>query len=142
MKNDTIPNKSHNFLSLAIAMALGTAIGILFAPKSGQEMRKDTADKALEIARKFKNTKEEITSKVKNIFGEANDQLERDYIQIKSNILASIDELKDKKDLTKDKFKEISDSYIKQFAREKKLNKDVMENLSNDLNTLWEDLKK
>ena len=41
-------------LGLAIAVALGASLGILFAPKKGSETQKDISEKASLLAKKFK----------------------------------------------------------------------------------------
>lgn len=52
-------------LGTLLGAALGAVAGILYAPKSGKETRKDLGDKAKEIARKGKDFAERESKELK-----------------------------------------------------------------------------
>lgn len=135
-------NGSLPLLGLGVAMAIGAAMGLMFAPKSGEEMRKDTADKAMEIAKKFKKTRAEVTAMVEAIFGEVSEELEKNYIEIRGNILAMIDDIKEKGELTRKNYDEAVDKTVRQFSKGKKWSKETVNKLKKSLDDEWKDISK
>ena len=82
---------------LMVGTVIGSAIGILFAPKSGKETRKEIKDKSMEAA-----------TTVKNVTGEK-------YIELKNNINDDIKLAKKTKEIVvenvKDGYEDIKDDF-------------------------------
>ena len=79
-------NKGKILISLLIGGAVGSAIALLFAPKSGREIRSDISQKTKEIIEDGKNTSEQLWTgtkeKVGNIMDGANEILNKARILI------------------------------------------------------------
>ncbi|NLM05531.1 MAG: YtxH domain-containing protein [Tissierellia bacterium] len=71
---------------LAIGALLGGISGILFAPKSGEETRKDISNKATEVGNNVKHKAHELK-----------DQTVELQEKIKANVKTRMDSMKDKK---------------------------------------------
>ena len=61
-----------NAMKFVIGAAVGTSLGVLFAPKKGSETRADLKKKAKELSEKlknveFKDVKEEIDRRMKKL---------------------------------------------------------------------------
>lgn len=128
-------------LALALAGAIGAALGLMFAPKSGEEMREDITHRAQDLAVKFKKSKEDVQQSIMKIFGQVSDELEKDYVQLRANVMAEIDELKDKKDLTKDRYSELVSRAIKSYSKGKEWTKESMQDLRKHFEDEWSDIK-
>ena len=149
IKNLTNPKKDENQkkgsalaggLGLAVAMALGATLGILFAPKEGAETQKDLVEKAQQLARQFNKNREDVQATVKNIFGEVSDELEKNYLEVQGDILAQLDELKGKTDLTQKKYNEMIADTVSNFSKGKKWSKNVIKNLQDSFGDAWEEM--
>ncbi|HAR49635.1 MAG TPA: hypothetical protein DCR81_05965 [Smithella sp.] len=66
--------KVNFFKGLFIGGALGALAGILFAPKSGKELRSDIKDKGNKILNDGKEIYADASTKTKEIFGEVKHQ--------------------------------------------------------------------
>jgi gas vesicle protein len=66
--------KVHFFKGLLIGGTLGALAGILFAPKSGKEMRSDIKKKGNKIVKDGKEIYADASTKAKEIFGEVKHQ--------------------------------------------------------------------
>lgn len=128
-------------LALALAGAIGAALGLIFAPKSGEAMREDIAHRAQDLAGKFNKTKEQVQESVMKIFGKVSDELEKDYVQVRANVMAEIDELKNKKDLTKDRYNELVSRAIKSYSKGKEWTKESIQDLKKHFEDEWNDIK-
>ncbi|MFA5828915.1 MAG: YtxH domain-containing protein [Candidatus Gracilibacteria bacterium] len=124
-------------LGFAIAMALGATLGILFAPKEGTETQKDIMDKAQQLAKKFNKNREDVQTIVKNIFGEVSDELEKDFLELQGDILATADDIKDKTELTQKKYDEIVHDAVKQFSKGKKWTEKSVHSLIEEFKKDW-----
>jgi gas vesicle protein len=95
-------NQSKNILATAIAgMAVGTLLGVLFAPAKGSETRAAIADKASDLKDSAKDLKEEIKNKFSNNSMEPSDLLNNLKDQVETT-------------LSKEK-KSVKDSLLKQI---------------------------
>ena len=124
-------------LGLAVAMALGATLGVLFAPKEGKETQKDLMGKAQELAKNFKKNRVEIQESIQKVFGEVTKELEENYLELEGNILARMDELKDKAELTKQKYEEIVQDTVEQFSKGKKWSGKNIQALIKELQKDW-----
>lgn len=136
------PNPLSAGLGLAIAMALGATLGILFAPKEGSETQKDIAEKAHHLAKKFNKSRADLQKSVKVIFGEVSDELEKNYLELQGDILAQWDLVQDKAELTQKKYNEIVSDKIKEFARSKKWSERVIKKLQENFVKDWDEIKR
>lgn len=138
--------KNHNpiasGLGFAIAMAIGATLGVLFAPKEGSKTQKDVMKKASELAKGFNKGRKEVQEAVQNIFGEVTEEFEKDYLEIQGNVIAAIDELKDKSDLTHKKYKEIVEDTVAAFSKGKHWAKKTIDALTEELQNGWDDVNK
>jgi gas vesicle protein len=66
--------KNNLFKGILIGSALGAAAGILFAPKSGKELRSDIKKKGNKILKDGKEIYSDAGIKAKEIFGEVKHQ--------------------------------------------------------------------
>jgi gas vesicle protein len=124
-------------LGFAVAMALGATLGILFAPKEGAETQKDIMEKAQQLANKFNKNREDVQTIVKNIFGEVNDELEKDYLELQGHILAMADDIKDKTGLDQKKYDKIVHDAVKQFSKGRKWTEKSINALIEEFNKDW-----
>jgi gas vesicle protein len=62
------------FMGLLIGGALGALAGILFAPKSGKELRSDIKEKGSEVLKDGKEIYSDASKKAKEIIGEVKHQ--------------------------------------------------------------------
>ena len=128
-------------LALALAGALGAALGLIFAPKSGEELRDDITHRAHDLAGKFTKTKEEVQDSIMKIFGQVSDELEKDYVQVRANVMAKIDELKDNKSFTTDRYNELVSKAIKSYSKGKEWTKESIRDLKKHFEGEWNDIK-
>lgn len=128
-------------LALALAGAIGATIGLLFAPKRGEEMRGDIMHRAQDLAVKFRKSREDIQDALRNIFGEVSEELERDYIQLRAMIMAQIDELQEGSDLTKDRYSDLVSRAVKTFSKGKSWTKDTIQSLKQHFEDEWDDVR-
>lgn len=63
--------QGHFFVGLLIGGALGALAGVLFAPKSGKEMRSDIKEKGSEVVKDAKEIYADAGTKAKEIIAEA-----------------------------------------------------------------------
>jgi len=136
-----VKNSFGRGLSMAIAVALGATLGILFAPKEGAETQKDIWEKAQQLAKNFNKNREDVQETIKNIFGEVSEELEKSYLEIQGDIFAQIDEIKDKADFTEKKYHEIVAHTIKEFSKGKKWSQATIERLQENFGEAWKDVK-
>ncbi|MGC4044925.1 MAG: YtxH domain-containing protein [Armatimonas sp.] len=72
-------NGGHDWQALlagtVIGLALGGALGLLFAPKAGNELRGDLRDKAEESLDNLRETSAELSARVKDLASRTKDNL-------------------------------------------------------------------
>lgn len=125
----------------ALVAALATGVGLLLKTEKGHEIRDEVAIKAKEMADRFTQKREDLQDKVKEIFGEVNEDLEHSYIEIKGHLLSDLNALKREAKLTKKSFDQTVDRLIEQYSEEKKWSKKVSQSLKDDLSDQWEDIQ-
>lgn len=72
-------NDGHDFQAIlagtVIGLAVGGALGLLFAPKAGDELRGDLRDKTEESLDNLRNASAELSAKVKELAEQTKDNL-------------------------------------------------------------------
>ncbi|MBI4836681.1 MAG: YtxH domain-containing protein [Candidatus Abawacabacteria bacterium] len=125
-------------LGLAVATALGAAIGLAFAPQSGAKTRKELWQKAQGLATTFQQSKETVQNLLAEVFGSVDDQLEQAYLEIRGHILAAVDDISDKRQLTQKRFDKIVDDAIAEVTKGKDWAEDQVKALAERLKGEWE----
>jgi gas vesicle protein len=109
-------------LGFLVASSIGAALGVLFAPKAGVETRGELAEKARQMAWRFKRNRAELQDSVKKIFGKISDELEQAYLQVRGEVMAQMDAL-DPAENTKAAYRDIVKSAVTTVAKGKKWTK-------------------
>jgi len=135
-------NKHHGggLLALAIAAAIGTAAGIIFAPKSGEETRDDLSAQAALLAKKFTKTRADIQKSLKEIFGDVSEELEKNYIQVRANVLEGVENLKERSELTQRKYNEIVETAVAKYAEGRDWTVKSINELIKNIQQDWQDI--
>lgn len=138
-------NRSNNLalgaLGIAVAAAIGAALGLAFAPQKGEKTRDDIRKKAEELAAGFKQKREDVQKTLTEIFGNVSDDLEKAYVEIRGNILAGLDDLKAKKKATQANFEKLVDQVVDEATKSGKWAKDKVKAMTNKIKSEWEDFK-
>ncbi len=133
--------KAMGLLGIGIAIAIGTTIGVLLTPKDPEAAKEEIMAKAKEIAKKFKKTRAEIKEMVEDIFGEATEELEKIYLQIRGQIFAMSEEAKEEKKLNEEKYREIVREVIEEFSKGEKWGEKEVAKLRKNLEKAWQDME-
>ena len=128
-------------LAIALAGIVGAGLGIIFAPKSGEKTREEIAHRAENLAEKFKKSKRDIQHALMKVFGKVSDELEKDYVQIRANVVAEIDALHSKKKFTKERYDTLVEKAIKAYAKGKDWTRESIEDLRRHFEDEWQDMK-
>lgn len=129
------------FLGVAVAAAIGATLGLVLAPKSGKQLRKDIVKKATTLAKRFGKTRDQVQEIVYSTFGKVNNELEQNYIEIRAQVLAMIEQLGTKSKLTQKKYHAIVEEAVASYAKAKKWTASVIKKLIEDLKLEWETIK-
>lgn len=129
------------FLGVAVAAAIGAALGLVLAPKSGKQLRKELVKQASTLAKKFGKTRSQVQEIVYSTFGKVNNELEHNYIAIRAQVLATIEQLGTKSKLTQKKYHAIVEEAVALYSKGKKWTKEVVAKLVEDLKAEWETIK-
>ena len=128
-------------LGWTLAAAIGAGLGLLFAPKSGEELREDIKDQAHKLKEKWNLNRQEIQEKVKDIFGEVSEDLEKSYISARSELMAGIEELKEKGEVTKEKFSELIEDILDGVSEKTEYPKKTLDKFKKSLKDEWDNFK-
>ena len=135
------PKEGHALLGLAVAAAIATGLGLFLRSEKGEEVREELADRAKKIAKKFNATREDLQERVKDTFGELNDDLEEKYLEIQGILMVQSDELKDGVEMTKEKYEEMVDKAVKKYAKGREWTADATTKLGRNLKRDWKNFK-
>ncbi|MEK7672482.1 MAG: YtxH domain-containing protein [Patescibacteria group bacterium] len=131
--------KSSHALAWSVAAVIATSLGLLYTTEKGKEIREDLSDKAKDLAKGFKKTRENVQEYVKDIWGKVSDELEQSYVEVKSEVMAAVEEAKDKMD--EKKYSRIVDDIVEKYSEGKKWSTSALKKLKDNLKTDWNDLK-
>lgn len=125
-------------LGLAVAAAIGAALGLAFAPQSGEKTRKELWNKAQDLASGFNETRENVQKFLSDTFGQVTDDLEKAYVEIRGRVIAAVDDISDKTGFTQKKYHEIVDEAVNSIAQGKKWAEKEITAITKRLNDEWE----
>ena len=128
-------------LGIAVAAAIGAALGLAFAPQKGEKTRDDIRKKAEELAAGFKQKREDVQKTLSDMFGNVSEDLEKAYVEVRANIIAGLDDLKAKKKATQANFEKLVDEVIDEAAKKGKWAKDKVSALADKVKAEWEDFQ-
>lgn len=129
-------------LGLAVAAAIATGMGILYNSNKAKRVKEEFKEKAAEMAQNFHKKRSEIKRNVESIFGEVSDELEEIYIDLHGRLMAEVDELKDKAELTEEKYDTLVDQVVEEYSQGREWSRDMVRNLKDDLVDDWKQFKK
>ncbi len=92
-------------------------------------------------AKKFGKTRSQVQEIVYSTFGKVNNELEHNYIAIRAQVLAMIEQLGTKSKLTQKKYHAIVEEAVELYSKGKKWTKEVVAKLVEDLKAEWETIK-
>ncbi len=73
-------------IATVIGVGIGVVLGVLFAPKSGKELRHDISEIAKDTTETVKNTSRTVKENVKSSAHDLKGKQERIYINIKDSV--------------------------------------------------------
>lgn len=99
-----------------LAAAAGAIGGLLLAPKSGKETRKDIAKLALNLNRTIRTEAAETKERVKEVFGEVSDEATNKYKAVRDGVVSRIASLKTAgTSIDREKYEEVVDEVVANF---------------------------
>jgi len=135
---------SGKFFLAGLLGAIGGALGgLLLAPKSGEETRKQITKIAREIAKDIKMEGEETESRVRQVFGNAGKKARIKYKKIRRAVIAKVAEVKNAGEaVDKEKYAKVVDEIVKEFGDDFKATKSGAVKMAALLKKDWERIKK
>lgn len=82
MKNESDKMKKNNVGLIILVSAVSAIAALLFAPKSGKELRKDIKNKSLETRDKVQEGKDQLVNDFKESYFEAADEVEAELAHL------------------------------------------------------------
>lgn len=136
--------KSKNIFMAGLLGAIAGAVGgLLLAPKSGKETRRQISNLAMELANKVKAESKETASRVKDIYGKTTDDAKRRYDEVRNAVLAKVATLKTAgKEIDKEKYAVLVDEVVADFKSDLTSTKDGAMKITKYLKKDWEKVKK
>lgn len=132
---------SHFGLGLLIGALGGALAGLLYAPKSGKENRKEASKRLKDLQKMF--SEKEIEKKAKQIFGKATSETKELYLHTTKALLEKLNDAKDKVgSIDKKKYQKLVDDVVSDFKKQTKQSGDVVKKLKNLLVSDWKKLVK
>jgi gas vesicle protein len=136
-------NKSSMLLAGMLGALAGAVGGLLLAPKSGKETRKDIAKLASEISMRIKMETSESKARIKDIFGKASEDAMDKYNEVKNTVVGKVASLKTAgEEIDRDKYGKIVDTVISDFKDDFANTKSGAEKIAMYLKKDWEKVKK
>lgn len=131
-------DKKPSFFGLGVVF--GTVIGALTAffllPSSGKKNREEVAKKVKELKRLLQE--HELDKKVKEIFGEATEEVKNFYLNTKDKVIEKAAELKEKvSEIDKEKYAKLVEATVRELKKEAKYTEKILEKLEKNLAEDW-----
>lgn len=114
-------------------MTLGFVSALFLAPKSGKENREEAVKRVQELKNFLQD--EKTQKRVKEIFGTAAEDGMKIYDQVRSNVQAKLEDVKD--GLSKEKYMEIVNDVTDQVKNQTKVAGDKMVKVRSHLVDIW-----
>jgi gas vesicle protein len=136
-------SKGNFFLAGLIGALAGAVGGLLLAPKSGKETRKDIVNLAADISKKIKTETSETKARVKDVFGKVTDDATEKYNEIKNSVVGKLAAVKTAgENIDKEKYSKVVDEVVSDFKDDLSATKSGAEKLMAYLKKDWEKVKK
>ena len=136
-------HKGGFFIAGLVGALAGAIGGLLLAPKSGKETRKDIAKLASDIAKRIKTETSETKERVKDVFGKASEDTVDKYNEIKNAVIGKVASLRTAgEELDKDKYGKVVEGVVSDFKDDFKNTKTGAEKIVGYLKKDWERMKK
>ena len=136
-------NKGGFFLAGVIGALAGAIGGMLLAPKSGKETRKDIAKLASDISKKIRTETNETKERVKDVFGKVTEEATDKYNEVKNAVVGKVASLRTAgEEMDKDKYGKVVEGVVADFKDDFKATKEGAGKIVNYLKKDWEKLKK
>ena len=104
-------------------------------------MQEDLKTRAKDVAHRFKQKREELQEKVTDVFGELSDDLETTYLEVQGKVLAEVHSLKKGVELTQDKFSDMVDEAVDEYAKTREWASSVSKKLKAQLKKDWKEIQ-
>jgi gas vesicle protein len=135
--------KRSAFLAGVIGALAGALGGLLLAPKSGKETRKEVVLLANELAKRLKTKADETKLRIKTIFGKYTDEGIEKYNEINSALIAKVAEVKKTgKEIDKEKYEKVVETVVEEFKGDLTATKESVSKLKKYLKSDWLKIKK
>lgn len=136
-------NKSSFFLAGLLGAVAGAIGGLLLAPQSGKETRKDIVRLANELSKNIKVGVGETKKRVEEVFGKVTDETVAKYNEIRNSIIAKVAALKTAgTDIDKEKYAKVVDDVVTEFKSDFSDTKSGAVKIANFLKKDWDKVKK
>lgn len=141
--NQTNSKKSKFFLTAALAAIVGAVGGLLLAPKSGKETRKDLLKLGANLQKKVKSNANEAERKVRKVFGKVTTDARNKYDEIQKKALNKVAAVKKAgQGIDKEKYSAIVDEIIEEFKDDFKSTKGGAKKMAFQLKSDWDKIRK
>ena len=137
MKNKSSKQPNHQgALAAALLAIIGAAVGVTVAYQNA-DIRNEVNIRAKRLGKQFNKSRATVQKNVQAIFGKVSLELEKNYLEVQSHVMASIDQLAT---LAKDNQKNIDkaiEDVVKNYAKAEKWTKQAADNFSKMLKAEW-----
>lgn len=128
-------------LGYVLTLLFGATLGLLFAPKDGSALRSGLVKKMKNLSTRFNRNREQLQTDIQEIWGEVTDELEQDYSELRNKLFASLEEVKDKANLTRKKYDELVDDIVDSYSEERDWKHSSVSRLQKHIKNEWEGIK-
>jgi gas vesicle protein len=136
-------NKGSFFLASLMGAVAGAVGGLLLAPQSGKETRKDIIKLANDISNKIKTGAGETKERVEEIFGKVTEEAVAKYNEIKNSVIAKVAALKTAgMEIDKEKYTKVVDDVVAEFKSDFGDTKSGATKIASYLKKDWDKVKK
>ncbi len=136
-------NKGGMFLAGIIGALAGAVGGLLLAPQSGKETRKDIVKLASKISKNLKNEASETTKQIKDVFGKVTDDATAKYNEVKNSVAGKVAALKTAgEEIDSVKYGRVVDDVVEEFKSDLKATKTGASKIAEYLKKDWDKVKK
>lgn len=135
-------NKGSFFLAGLLGAMAGAIGGLLLAPQSGKETRKDIIKMANEMSKRIKVGAGETKKRVEEIYGKATDEAVEKYNSVRNAVIAKVAALKTAgNQIDKDKYAKVVDEVVNEFKSDFSETKNGMSKITTYLKKDWNKVK-